>query len=192
MHPASGGPYLDLACGSGNYTIALARQGHGLVGLDISSRMLAAARSKSKAVAWVLADVERQPFADQIFQGAICTLAIHHFDDLAVAFKECHRVLRPGAPLVLFTGEAGQMRHYWLHAYFPVAMARSMADMPSRELIESCLRDAGFADLSFEPYFVTADLRDHFLYSGKHDPDYYPGRPGPRFHFHLRQTWRCA
>ncbi len=65
------------------------------------------------------------------------------------------------------------MRHYWLNAYFPVAMARSMTDMPTRQLIESCLLDAGFADLSFTPYFVTADLRDHFLYSGKHDPNYY-------------------
>ncbi len=27
LHAPSGGPYLDLACGSGNYTIALARQG---------------------------------------------------------------------------------------------------------------------------------------------------------------------
>ena len=168
-----GGPCLDLACGSGNYTIAMARKGYVLTGLDASSRMLAAARDKSRAVSWVLAGAERQPFADQNFHGAICTLGIHHFCDLVAAFGECHRVLRPGAPLVLFTGEAGQMRHYWLNDYFPKAMARSIAVMPSRGRIEDYLRQAGFADVSYTPYWVAADLQDHFLYSGKHDPGFY-------------------
>lgn len=165
------GPYL--ACGSGNYTIVLARKGFALTGLDASSRMLAAARDKSRSVPWVLAGAEQQSFAGQIFQGAFCTLAIHHFEDLSATFRECHRVLRSGAPLVLFTGEADQMRHYWLNAYFPVAMARSIAEMPSRTLIEDALRAAGFVDLTFTPYLVAADLRDHFLYSGKHDPGFY-------------------
>ena len=168
-----GGPYLDLACGSGNYTIALARKGYALTGLDVSSRMLASARDKSKEADWVLGRVEQQPFADHAFQGAVCTLAIHHFDDLAVAFRECYRVLCSGAPLVLFTGEAGQMRHYWLNAYFPLAMARSIAEMPTRKLIENCLHGAGFTDLSFTSYFVEAGLRDHFLYSGKDNPGFY-------------------
>jgi len=167
------GPYLDLACGSGNYTIVLAQKGYALTGLDVSSRMLAAARDKSNAAGWVLGGVEQLPFADHAFEGALCTLAIHHFDDLATAFRECYRVLRPGAPFVLFTGEAGQMQHYWLNAYFPVTMARSIAEMPTRTMIESGLRGAGFGDLFFTPYFVAPDLQDHFLYSGKHDPGFY-------------------
>jgi SAM-dependent methyltransferase len=162
-----------MTYGDWYYTIALAQKGYGLTGLDISSRMLAAARDKSRAAAWVLGGVERQPFADAVFHGAICTLALHHFDDLAAALGECHRVLRPGAPLVLFTGEAEQMRHYWLNAYFPAAMARSTAEMPTRGMIESCLLDAGFADLSFTPYFVAEDLQDRFLYSGKDNPGFY-------------------
>jgi len=173
LHGPKAGPYLDLACGSGNYTIALAQRGYALTGLDISSRMLAAARDKAKAGSWVLGGVERLPFADGEFHGAICTLAVHHFDDLAAAFRECHRVLRPGASLVLFTGEAGQMQHYWLNAYFPLAMARSIAEMPTRGFIETCLQRAGFIDLSFTPYMVARDLQDRFLYSGKHDPGFY-------------------
>ncbi len=168
-----GNSYLDLACGSGNYTIALAKKGYALTGLDISSRMLAAARDKATTGSWVLGGVERMPFADRVFHGAICTLAIHHFDDLTTAFCECHRVLRSGASLVLFTGEAGQMRHYWLNAYFPLAMARSIAEMPTRDFIATCLQRAGFIDLSFTPYLVARDLQDRFLYSGKHDPDFY-------------------
>jgi ubiquinone/menaquinone biosynthesis C-methylase UbiE len=40
------GRYLDLACSSGNYTIALAKLGYSLSGLGISQRLLTAARAK--------------------------------------------------------------------------------------------------------------------------------------------------
>ena len=167
------GRYLDLACGSGNYTIALAGLGYSLTGLDISPRMLSAARAKSRAVGWALGGAGLLPFAEATFHGVVCTLAIHHFADLSAAFGECRRVLCPSAPIALFTGEAGQMRHYWLNAYFPDAMARSIADMPSRGEIESLLDAAGFIDLMFTSYKVTEDLQDRFLYSGKHEPEFY-------------------
>ena len=173
LGPTGDGAFLDLACGSGNYTIALAGLGHDLTGLDVSSRMLVAARAKSSQVNWVLGAVESLPFRDRTFQGALCTLAIHHFDGLAAAFRECHRVLRSRGVFALFTGEAGQMRNYWLNAYFPMAMARSIARMPERADIERCLRGAGFREISFTPYWVGGDLRDHFLYSGKNNPDFY-------------------
>jgi SAM-dependent methyltransferase len=167
------GRYLDLACGSGNYTVALSQAGYGLSGLDISSHMLLAARRKSSDIGWVLGGAGQLPFASGTFAGAVCTLAIHHFADLSAAFAECRRVLRSGAPFVLFTGEAGQMRNYWLNTYFPKAMARSIAEMPGRDEIEALLRAAGFVDLSFAPFDVTKDLRDRFLYSGKHEPGFY-------------------
>ncbi len=170
---APGGAFLDLACGSGNYTAALAGLGYDLTGLDLSSRMLMAARAKPGDVNWVLAAVERLPFENLTFQGALCTLAIHHFHDMAAAFRECRRVLRPRGCFTLFTGEAGQMRDYWLNAYFPIAMARSIARMPKRAEIERCLRGAGFGKISFTPYWVSGDLQDHFLYSGKNDPEFY-------------------
>jgi hypothetical protein len=65
------------------------------------------------------------------------------------------------------------MRNYWLNAYFPMAMARSIARMPGRAEIGLCLRGAGFREISFTPYWVDGDLRDHFLYSGKNNPEFY-------------------
>jgi len=45
----TGGPILELACGTGRLTLPLARDGHEVVGLDASPAMLRAARAKAEA-----------------------------------------------------------------------------------------------------------------------------------------------
>jgi SAM-dependent methyltransferase len=45
----TGGPILELACGTGRLTIPLALDGHEVVAVDASSAMLRAARAKAKA-----------------------------------------------------------------------------------------------------------------------------------------------
>lgn len=56
-----GGPVLELACGTGRIAIPLARDGHRVVGLDLSESMLAGARRKAAqagvAVTWVRGDM---------------------------------------------------------------------------------------------------------------------------------------
>jgi SAM-dependent methyltransferase len=57
----SGGPILDLACGSGRLSLALAAEGHAVCGLDKSAPMLAEARRRARAaglsVEWVEAEL---------------------------------------------------------------------------------------------------------------------------------------
>lgn len=48
LQPRPQGRYLDLACGTGNYTRALADSGVSVCGLDASPTMLAALRAKAK------------------------------------------------------------------------------------------------------------------------------------------------
>ena len=45
----AGGPILELGCGTGRLTLPLARDGHDVVGLDLSARMLQQARGKAAA-----------------------------------------------------------------------------------------------------------------------------------------------
>lgn len=172
LEPRSGGLYLDVACGSGNYTAALAAEGLALCGVDQSATMIAAARRKSPEVRWHIGDVEALPFADGSFDGACCTLAIHHFERLTTAFKEVRRVLRRGR-WVIFTATREQMRGYWLNAYFPTAMARAIAQMPDLPDVDAALRGAGFRLIRSEAYEVQPNLQDFFLYSGKYRPDVY-------------------
>jgi len=164
--------YVDLACGSGNYTGALAEKGVEMYGIDLSDVMIKAAKEKNPRVDWFLGDVGELPFEDDLFHGAICTLAVHHFDCLYLAFCEAFRVLKHGN-FVIFTSTKEQMQNYWLNEYFPEAMKASIAVMPSFDSIEQGLRDAGFSSIYTDRYTVRDELQDLFLYSGKNKPEMY-------------------
>ncbi|NNE67439.1 MAG: class I SAM-dependent methyltransferase [Pyrinomonadaceae bacterium] len=172
LAPINGKSYLDVACGSGNYTSAMASKAGNWSAIDQSDVMLSKARSKSAEVEWMKADAGNLPFTKGSFDGVTCTLAIHHFPSLRGAFGEIRRVLSDGR-FVLFTSTTEQMKGYWLTEYFPVAMDRSWDQMPSRVEIEAALDVAGFKIEELEPYAVAEDLGDFFLYSGKHRPEMY-------------------
>jgi ubiquinone/menaquinone biosynthesis C-methylase UbiE len=163
---------LDVACGTGNYTTALAAAGLAIVGTDVSRQMLTTARAKAPGLCWVQADAAALPAADGAFQAAVCTMALHHFRQPARAFREIARVL-DGGRLVFFTADREQMRRYWLNEYFPDAIERATRQMPPLEQTRAQLADAGFRRVICEPWAVTAELQDLFLYAGKYRPALY-------------------
>jgi SAM-dependent methyltransferase len=165
-------PYVDVACGTGNYTVALAARGGRWVGIDRSPLMLAGARTKTASVRWCLADATALPLRQGSARGALCTLALHHFTDLRSVFREVRRVVDAG-PFVIFTAIPEQMRGYWLNAYFPRALARAIDQMPSLDAVQGALAAAGFRRVGTRPYEVAPDLVDLFMYSGKHRPELY-------------------
>jgi len=168
----SNSSYLDVGCGTGNYTLALAKYGGIWHGLDQSKEMIDAATNKSNIVAWQVAEAESLPYPDGTFSGVLCTLAIHHFAALTPAFREIYRVLAAGR-FVLFTATPKQMSKYWLVEYFPEAIHQSAEQMPSLEKVRYALDEAGFNSVNIEPYSISENLQDLFLYSGKYRPEIY-------------------
>jgi SAM-dependent methyltransferase len=166
------GKYLDVACGTGNYTVAIANSGVDIDGIDQSNLMIQTARQKSSQINWHIGSAESLPFADRTFSGALCTLAIHHFSALPPVFREVFRVLESGR-FVLFTATHQQMAGCWLNEYFPKALACSIEQMPDLEPVIHSLQEVGFQLLYTEPYEVTNELQDFFFYSGKHRPEIY-------------------
>jgi ubiquinone/menaquinone biosynthesis C-methylase UbiE len=71
--------YLDVACGTGNYTSALARFRGKWFAFDESEKMLAKARSKCTLANWKHFSAENLDYESNYFDGAVCALAIHHF-----------------------------------------------------------------------------------------------------------------
>ncbi len=173
LSPDLNGQYLDVGCGTGNYTIPLSKTGLKFTGLDPSVVMLTEANSKSQEIEWISGSIESLPFADKIFDGAIATLTIHHWNNFEKGFKELFRVLKTGSRVVIFTSSPEQMAGYWLNHYFPEVMKRSIEKMPSVDLVTSALEAAGFRRILTEIYAVRDDLVDLFLQSGKNRPEIY-------------------
>ena len=172
LAPVKGRLYLDVGCGTGNYTAAISAAGVRIAGVDLSRTMLARAHQKSPALALHNARAEALPFKNESFAGATCIFVHHHMDDPVAAFREVHRVLRPGSPLVLFNSTVEQMRHYWMREYFPHSMAQAAAPIERYEARDA-LAAANFAIRTVEPYVVREDLRDWFLLCGKNRPELY-------------------
>jgi SAM-dependent methyltransferase len=173
LQPKKTGRYLDIGCGTGNYTIALSETGVNLTGVDPSALMLEPARAKNSEIEWKTGRAEKLPFAGASFEGVLATLTIHHWEDLEKSFAEVDRVLKPDGRLVIFTSTAEQMKNYWLKFYFPQMLEASWKQMPSPAAIENALRNNGFEIVDTEKYFVSQDLADLFLYSGKQRPEMY-------------------
>ena len=81
-------------------------------------------------------------------------------------------ILREGR-FVLFTALPSQLSSYWLYEYFPIAMQKSVCQLPSLKVITQALKHLGFELENSIPFFVTSELEDFFLYSGKHKPETY-------------------
>ena len=168
----SSGSYLDIACGTGNYTSTLALEGGGWTGIELSAKMITEASGKSSEIRWCLGNAMALPFSTGAFSGALCTLAIHHFDELLPVFQEAYRVLDHGR-FVILTATPVQMQSYWLNEYFPDAMLKSIEQMPALDLVTGALTQAGFESIDTEGFDIRDDLQDFFLYSGKYRPEMY-------------------
>ena len=95
------GVAVDVACGTGRYAAHLAERGHEVYGFDTSPGMLDIARTKVPGAHVELADMADLPLADGSVDLVVNTLALTHVADLAPAFAEAARVLRPGGHLLV-------------------------------------------------------------------------------------------
>lgn len=90
---------LDLGCGTGYFSEKLQDQCQGqLIGLDLAEGMVNFARQARPQVdAWLCADAELLPLADQSLDGVFSSLAIQWCQQPQQLFTEIKRVLKPGA-----------------------------------------------------------------------------------------------
>ena len=176
--------YLDIASGTGNYTTALVERGGIWHGVDLSLGMIRSASRKNPRIHYLQGDSSALPFRDLSFDGAVCTMALHHFPELLPVFCEAGRVLRQGK-LVIFTGTSEQMKGYWLNEYFPIAMARSTVQMPAMGSITGALREGRFHFRAGRALRSAARLAGSVPLRRQTPARYLPVRPGEARHFHL-------
>lgn len=173
LKPSKNGIYLDIGCGTGNYTNEIQKQGFRLIGIDPSEKMLREARLRNNQVDWRIGSAENIELQDSSIDGVIAFLTIHHWIDLKKGFSELSRVLKPKGRVVIFTSTPEQMKGYWLNHYFPHMLHFSIVQMPSLYNIQEAIRQTELEISDIEKYFIQDDLQDCFLYVGKNNPNRY-------------------
>lgn len=173
LKPKANRLYLDIGCGTGNYSAELYKKGFQIIGIDPSKKMLEKAKASYPQLDLRLGSAEHTGLSKNSIDGIFGTLTIHHWDNLETAFLELSRVLKPKGKIVLFTSTPQQMQGYWLNYYFPKMMADSIAQMPALENVISAMENAKITFLKTEKYFIQPDLEDMFLYCGKQNPELY-------------------
>jgi demethylmenaquinone methyltransferase/2-methoxy-6-polyprenyl-1,4-benzoquinol methylase len=99
-----GGRALDVAAGTGDLAIELARRvgpGGSVTGTDFSEAMLERARAKSGGITWEWADAQALPYPDDSFDAATVGFGARNFSDLERGLAEMARVVKPGGRVVV-------------------------------------------------------------------------------------------
>src|SRR3954470_15846652 len=91
---------LDVATGTGDLAIELARRGADVIGSDFSEGMLAKARLKAP-LRWEQADAMNLPYDDDSFDAATVGFGARNFGDLDRGLGGVVRVVRPGGRVVV-------------------------------------------------------------------------------------------
>lgn len=102
------GHLLDVACGTGDFSIAAYRAGvKQVTGIDISANMVEIGRKKVSEAGLApyidlqIGDSEQMTFEDGTFDAVTVAFGVRNFEHLELGLKEMHRVLKPGGKAVI-------------------------------------------------------------------------------------------
>ncbi len=169
VQPRPGELVLDLATGSGDVALAMARRGARVVGADFCVPMLRRAQAKGVA-RLVAADGLQLPFPNGVFDAVTIAFGFRNFTDRARGLREMHRVLRPGGRLAIL--EFSQPRlwlrpfyRFYLNQVMPRAtailagersayehLAETVGAFPDQAALAEMIRTEGFQDVVWQDY----------------------------------------
>ncbi len=110
VEPKQSQQILDLACGTGDFSLAIAAKSHPdtrVAGVDLSEGMLSVMREKVAAaglgnrISAELGDAEHLPFGEGCFDRVTIAFGVRNFEHREAALREVRRVLKPGGKLVI-------------------------------------------------------------------------------------------
>jgi len=96
---------LMLGCGTGEENIMLREFGAtDITGIDISEESIKLAKNSYPDCEFVVGDMHKLPFEDNVFDFVYSSLAIHYSDNLEEVYKEIYRVLKQNGQLLFSVG----------------------------------------------------------------------------------------
>ena len=156
---------LEVAAGTGVVTRAMAARmpDARIVASDLNQPMLdraALMQGPNANVTWRQADAQALPFAEASFDAVVCQFGAMFFPDKVQAYREAHRVLRPGGRFVFNVWDAIARNEFAdvvtqaLTDMFPddppLFMARTPHGYHDPVAIRAQLDEAGFATIDID------------------------------------------
>ncbi|MGE0464786.1 MAG: class I SAM-dependent methyltransferase [Vicinamibacterales bacterium] len=177
----SPGRVLDVGCGTGRTTLAVAQQlgADGCaIGIDISEPMIAAARARAEReglpVRFICADAQAHAFEPASVDLIVSRFGVMFFDDPVQAFANLRHAARNEAELRLLAWRSAAENPFMTTA--ERAAAPLLPDLPARrpdgpgqfafanrDRVQTILEKSGWAGIEIEPIDVTCTLPEQDL-----------------------------
>ena len=166
---------LDVACGTGDLSLALAKEtGARIVGTDFCRPMLEIAARKASAddfseIPFVEGDALKLPFADGSFDAVTIAFGLRNLSSVEAGLKELWRVLKPGgrAAILEFSTPVVPGFRALFKFYFTRVLPRvggmisgsrgayeylpdSVSRFPDQKRLAGMMREAGFEEVEYK------------------------------------------
>jgi len=167
---------LDVACGPGIFTCAIAPLAKQITGIDLVPAMLEKAKSlqaekKIENINWDIGDVMPLPYADSSFSIVVTRYSFHHFMNPGAVLSEMTRVAKKQGKVVVidvFTASQEQSR-----AYDSIEKMRDPSHVHTLPLdsLQGLFKKAGLINATSKFYRVEIDLEQQIKASFPKESD---------------------
>jgi ubiquinone/menaquinone biosynthesis C-methylase UbiE len=179
--PAGSRHVLDVGCGTGGTTVAVARRlgaAGRCVGIDLSDPMIEAARARAERegapASFIHADAQDHAFEPATFDAIISRFGVMFFDDAVRAFANLRRAAKGGAALRCIAWRSAAENPFMTTA--ERAAAPLLPNIPPRRpdapgqfafadarRVQRMLEESGWAEIDLQPIDVTCTLPEREL-----------------------------
>ncbi len=177
LAPKSGGRYLDVATGTADIAIEMARRNPAeltVMGIDFSGPMLEMGKRKVRtnhlesSIFLQMGSGEHLPFADNSFHGVTCAFGIRNFSDAQAGLNEMFRVLKDKGKVIILEFSQptnpvfGSMYSLYFNFLLPQVgrkisrhnsaydyLPESVSKFPTRTDFQHLMESAGFTSVTF-------------------------------------------